>query len=189
MALFFGQIAPYKGLEYLVDAVSMLAGRDADLRLVIAGKVKQGWGQYLAREPANDCRSWHSGASGRAHPIRARRRDQTYFMAADVLVLPYTQIFRAGFLFLAYGFGLPVIASDVGSLRRHVLRDGLGFVSAAGCRRSRGRADRYLGRRITPRDRRDSPSRNPTAGQSAAFLGYGGWDDREGLWGARTARP
>ena len=44
--LCFGQIAPYKGLEYLVDAFSELAKRDETYRLIIAGKVKQGQTEY-----------------------------------------------------------------------------------------------------------------------------------------------
>ena len=44
--LFFGQIAPYKGLEYLVSAFSELAKQDAGYRLLIAGKVKKGHSAY-----------------------------------------------------------------------------------------------------------------------------------------------
>ena len=40
--LFFGQIAPYKGLEYLVQAIAMLAQNGEHVRLIIAGKVKRG---------------------------------------------------------------------------------------------------------------------------------------------------
>ena len=36
-------------------------------------------------------------------------------------MLPYTHIFQSGVLFLGYSFGLPVIASDVGSLREDVI--------------------------------------------------------------------
>src|SRR5207244_215649 len=45
-ALFFGQIAPYKGLEYLMAAFSELAQRDDSYRLIIAGKVKKGHAEY-----------------------------------------------------------------------------------------------------------------------------------------------
>ena len=38
--LFFGNIAPYKGLEYLVDAFAAVAKRDANYRLIVAGTVK-----------------------------------------------------------------------------------------------------------------------------------------------------
>jgi glycosyltransferase involved in cell wall biosynthesis len=53
---------------------------------------------------------------------------EIYFKAADVLVLPYTHIFQSGVLFLSYNFGLPVIASDVGSLKEDIIEGKTGFV-------------------------------------------------------------
>ena len=53
---------------------------------------------------------------------------ELYFKAADVLALPYKQIFQSGVLFLAYNFGLPVIAADVGSLRNDVVEGRTGFL-------------------------------------------------------------
>ena len=38
--LFFGNIAPYKGLEYLVAAFAQLLKRDRNYRLLIVGKPK-----------------------------------------------------------------------------------------------------------------------------------------------------
>jgi glycosyltransferase involved in cell wall biosynthesis len=42
--------------------------------------------------------------------------------------LPYKYIFQSGVLFLGYNFGFPVIASDVGSLREHIVSDRTGYV-------------------------------------------------------------
>jgi len=42
--------------------------------------------------------------------------------------LPYTEIFQSGILFLAYSFGLPVIATDVGSFAEDILEGETGFV-------------------------------------------------------------
>ena len=55
--LFFGQIAPYKGLEYLVEAIAMLARRGEQVRLIIAGKVKRGSEDYWRQCPAHRSRS------------------------------------------------------------------------------------------------------------------------------------
>ena len=38
--LFFGNIAPYKGLEYLVAAFQKIRRPDDDYRLIIAGRLK-----------------------------------------------------------------------------------------------------------------------------------------------------
>jgi glycosyltransferase involved in cell wall biosynthesis len=51
-----------------------------------------------------------------------------YFKAADVLVLPYTHVFQSGVMFLGYSFGLPVIATDVGSLRDDIIEGRTGFL-------------------------------------------------------------
>jgi glycosyltransferase involved in cell wall biosynthesis len=53
---------------------------------------------------------------------------EVYFKSADVAVLPYRHIFQSGVLSLSYSFGLPVIASDVGSLREDILEGRTGFV-------------------------------------------------------------
>jgi D-inositol-3-phosphate glycosyltransferase len=53
---------------------------------------------------------------------------ELYFKAADVVILPYVQIFQSGVPFLAYSFGLPIVATDVGSLREDVIEGQTGFV-------------------------------------------------------------
>jgi len=53
---------------------------------------------------------------------------ELYFKAADVLVLSYTQVFQSGVIFLGYGFGLPAIVADVGSLKEEVIEGETGFV-------------------------------------------------------------
>ena len=56
---------------------------------------------------------------------------ELYFKAADVLILPYTHVFQSGVLFLAYSFGLPAIAADVGNLREEIIEGQTGFVFKA----------------------------------------------------------
>jgi glycosyltransferase involved in cell wall biosynthesis len=125
--LFFGNIAPYKGLEYLIAAFSELVRNDRRYRLLIVGKPK-GRESYWRR---NEQAMSSSGVSDRV--IRKieyvpDRETEWYFKAADVLILPYTHIFQSGVLFLGYNFGLPVIAADVGSLKEEILEGETGFV-------------------------------------------------------------
>src|SRR5436309_3726586 len=54
---------------------------------------------------------------------------ELYFKASDVLVLPYTYVFQSGVLFLGYSFGLPAIATDVGSLREEIVEGETGFMA------------------------------------------------------------
>jgi glycosyltransferase involved in cell wall biosynthesis len=125
--LFFGNIAAYKGLEYLIAAFSQLAKQHPDYRLIIAG------------QPKGDPAYWRSVQQAIADsfaPDRIIQRieyvpdEQTelFFKAADVLVLPYTHIFQSGVLFLGYSFGLPVIATDVGSLKLEIVEGDTGLV-------------------------------------------------------------
>jgi len=47
--LLFGQIAPYKGLNYLVGALAELATESRDFKLIVAGRVKPGHSNYWDR--------------------------------------------------------------------------------------------------------------------------------------------
>jgi glycosyltransferase involved in cell wall biosynthesis len=126
--LCFGQIAPYKGLEYLIDAFSELAKRDESYRLIIAGKVKPGQTEYWneIRRKIDDS-VFQDQIVVRIEHI-PDEEVELYFKAADVLIVPYLNIFQSGVPFLAYSFGLPVIATDVGSLREDIVEGRTGFV-------------------------------------------------------------
>jgi len=125
--LFFGNIAPYKGLEYLLDSFSKLAKRDANYRLIIAGQPKGSqdyWKQLriiIARSGARD------RIIEKIYYV-PDAETEWYFKAADVLILPYTHVFQSGVLFLGYNFGLPAIAADVGSLKEEIIEGRTGFV-------------------------------------------------------------
>jgi glycosyltransferase involved in cell wall biosynthesis len=129
VVLFFGLITPYKGLEYLVSAMTHLNGC-ADIKLIIAGDVRVGYAEYWARIQ-RDIRlaSLENRIIEKIHYI-PDEDVELYFKAADVLALPYTHIFQSGLPFLAYSFGLPVIASDVGSLREDIIEGRTGLISA-----------------------------------------------------------
>ena len=126
--LCFGQIAPYKGLEYLVDAFSELAKRDETYRLIIAGKVKPGQTEYWnkIRRKIDDS-VFQDQIIVRIQHI-PDEEVELYFKAADALIVSYLHIFQSGVPFLAYSFGLPVIATDVGSLREDIVEGRTGFV-------------------------------------------------------------
>jgi glycosyltransferase involved in cell wall biosynthesis len=128
--LFFGNIAPYKGLEYLIAAFDELLKKDRGYRLLIVGKPKRAetyWNQVR-----------HSIASSGIGDRLIQKIEyvpdeetELYFKAADVLVLPYTRIFQSGVLFLAYNFGLPAVAADIGSLKEEIIEGQTGLVFKA----------------------------------------------------------
>lgn len=125
--LFFGNIAPYKGLEYLVAAFSELLRKDCTYRLLIAGKLKgpSSYWNEIERTVAGSCIGDRVIEKIESVPDEAT---ELYFKAADVLVLPYTHVFQSGVLFLGYSFGLPAIVTDVGSLKEELIEGKTGFV-------------------------------------------------------------
>jgi glycosyltransferase involved in cell wall biosynthesis len=125
--LFFGNIARYKGIDYLVDAFKRISQRSEHHRLIIAGRPKN------CEEYWTEVREMISADVQRGRVIL--REDyipdieiEIYFKAADVLVLPYRHIYQSGVLFLGYSFGLPVIATDVGSIRDEVVEGETGYL-------------------------------------------------------------
>ena len=125
--LFFGNIAPYKGLEYLVAAFGELLKNDRRYRLLIVGRPKgpqSYWNQVRGT----------IASSGIGHRVIDKieyvpdEETELYFKAADVLILPYAHVFQSGVLFLGYSFGLPAIAADVGNLKEEIIEGETGFV-------------------------------------------------------------
>jgi D-inositol-3-phosphate glycosyltransferase len=125
--LFFGAIDWYKGLDVLVESFKGLLAEDPSYMLIVAGKPKYGQ-QYLA-EIVDLLRGCRQDSDFLLRPEFIPEREmEWYFAAADCLVLPYRSIFQSGVLFLSYSFGLPVIATDVGSFREFVIEGKTGFV-------------------------------------------------------------
>jgi glycosyltransferase involved in cell wall biosynthesis len=127
IVLFFGNIAPYKGVEYLVGAFQRIADEIPECMVLIAGRPKGSESYWAQIDRQMD-------SSGLASRIVRRieyvpdEETEVYFKAADVLALPYVSVFQSGVLFLAYNFGLPVIATDVGALKDDVVEGMTGFV-------------------------------------------------------------
>lgn len=118
--LFFGQIAPYKGLEFLVQAVAILARNGEHVRLIIAGKVKRGSEDYWRNVQRSIAQLGISELVNQTVQFIPDDQVEPYLLASDAVVIPYVDIFQSGVPFLAFSFGLPVIATDVGSLREDV---------------------------------------------------------------------
>jgi D-inositol-3-phosphate glycosyltransferase len=126
--LFFGQIAPYKGLDILVEAMRRLGSRAPDCRLVIAGRAKLGFESHWQAVKA---RAESDGIRPRIVMMDRFIPDAdvpVLFRAADALVLPYREIYQSGPLSLAHRFGVPVIATRVGSFDHDVSPDVTGML-------------------------------------------------------------
>lgn len=119
VALFFGYVREYKGLDVLLEAWPAVVKARPAARLVVAGDPVQ-----LPEGRRRELEVWaaHVGAVCRLEyiPVSAVA---SYFHAADALVMPYRQISQSGVLFLGLALGLPVVATTVGAVPE-VVEDG-----------------------------------------------------------------
>ena len=130
--LYFGRIRPYKGIEYLIAAFRQLVDQRSDYRLIIAGEPKKGSEAYLQEIQETLGKNLKPGQVISKIQFIPDADMELYLKAADVLVLPYKDIFQSGVLFLAYSYGLPVVATDVGSFREEIVEGETGFLCIPG---------------------------------------------------------
>ena len=119
--LFFGLIRDYKGLDLLIDAMSLL---DESYQLMIAGECYGDFGKYSQAIENSPARS-------RIKTLNRYIADDEVprlFSAADLLVTPYRSATQSGVIPVAYHFDVPVIATDVGGLKENIERAGTGLV-------------------------------------------------------------
>lgn len=130
--LYFGRIRPYKGIEYLLAAFRQLVDRYQNYRLIIAGEPKKGSEAYLREIEETLKKDFKPSQIVSRIQFIPDADMELYLKAADVLVLPYKDIFQSGVLFLAYSYGLPVVATDVGSFREEIVEGETGLLCRPG---------------------------------------------------------
>jgi len=119
VALFFGFIREYKGLDSLMDVWPEVAAERPKAKLVVAGDPAR-----LSSVRFQEFRR-QAISLGAVHHFRYIPFDDVpkYFAAADILALPYREISQSGVLLLAMSVGLPVVATRVGAFPE-VIEDG-----------------------------------------------------------------
>jgi glycosyltransferase involved in cell wall biosynthesis len=111
--LFFGFIRDYKGLDILLKTLKTLP---EEYHLIIAGEVYGNFQKY------DDLIS-RLGISPKVSKfVRYINDDEVtnFFSAADVCVLPYKSATQSGIVGISYQYNLPVIATNVGSLKEMI---------------------------------------------------------------------
>jgi glycosyltransferase involved in cell wall biosynthesis len=119
--LFFGFIREYKGLDLLLEAISLLPD---DYLLVVAGESYTSFDKYQQMieqlKVQEKVKLFVRYIADSEVPL--------FFSAADVCVLPYKSATQSGIVGIAYHFGLPVIATKVGGLHEMIEPYGSGVI-------------------------------------------------------------
>lgn len=120
LILIFGNILYYKGVDILIQAFNLLAGK-ISARLLIVGRcndvtLKQ---ELHSLVEASNFRAriiWYDGFLPDEEVIST-------FHAADVLVMPYRHIYQSGVIFMSLATGLRTVVTDVGVLSDYIEKD------------------------------------------------------------------
>jgi len=112
IALCFGHIREYKGIDALISAFELAAKENPDLYLVIAGSART---EALKKRYADQIASTSISNRIRYCPeFIPNEAVADYLTSADIITLPYRAIDHSGIVHLAYSFGKPVLATRVG---------------------------------------------------------------------------
>ncbi|MBX9781562.1 MAG: glycosyltransferase [Chitinophagaceae bacterium] len=125
--LFFGFIRKYKGLDFLIEALSILKKENYTPlpTLLIAGEFYEGEEKYLSLIESLALTD-HIKLFTQFIP------DQDipyYFGACDFVIQPYKQATQSGVTPLAYHFEKPLLVTNVGALPDMIITDNTGIVT------------------------------------------------------------
>lgn len=113
--LFFGQVRRNKGLDILLAAERLLRGRVKDYEIVVAGPCDEPERYAPLIDPGAPVRMVNAFIPDVEVP--------RYFQEASVVVLPYRSATQSGIVPMAFAYGRPVVATDVGAVGE-IVRDG-----------------------------------------------------------------
>lgn len=117
--LFFGFVRPYKGLEFLIQAMPLVL-KQMKAHLLVVGEfwtAPEFYQRYAREYGVEDSITF-------VNEYVPNEQLGPYFDLSDVVVLPYISATQSAVVQLAFGFGKPVITTRVGGLHE-VVQDGL----------------------------------------------------------------
>jgi glycosyltransferase involved in cell wall biosynthesis len=108
VALFFGIVRPYKGLQDLLEALALLMAQGELIHLVVAGEHWEEFELYSAMIARLELAT-RVTFENRYIPDE---EVSLYFSACDIFVAPYRAGTQSATVKMAMGFGLPIVVSD-----------------------------------------------------------------------------
>ncbi len=122
--MFFGFVREYKGLRYLIQAIPFIKKELDTIRLMIVGAFgsdKEEYFNLIHSCGVQDCVEVIDGYT-------PDNEVEKYFVACDLVILPYESATQSGIVQIAYGFEKPVIVTNVGGLPDVVIDKKTGYV-------------------------------------------------------------
>ncbi|HHT9147191.1 MAG TPA: glycosyltransferase family 4 protein [Candidatus Wunengus sp. YC61] len=122
---YFGQIRPYKGLEYFIKAIPYVIKKHPACKFMIAGKDSGGNKEYYLKMICEMNLDSHVSCDFRYIPLSNLI---TYLKRTDIVILPYLAASQSGNIPMLSKMGIPVIATRVGGLSEMVKEGSNGFL-------------------------------------------------------------
>lgn len=122
--LYFGLVRPYKALGRLIEAMKHLGEEFSEVELLVAGEFYDSKTKYLDLIDSSPEPSRITVVD----KFISNEEVELYFKAADVVCLPYRSGTQSGIQMMAYGFGVPVVVTDVGGLAECVVEGKTGTI-------------------------------------------------------------
>ena len=126
--LFFGLVRKYKGLRYLIEAAPECAKALDGVKICVVGDFGDAKDEYMSLIESTGVQESFMIRDGYVPDAGV----EPYFAAADLCICPYISATQSGIVQIAFGFGLPVIATDVGGLPEAVMDKKTGYIVPPG---------------------------------------------------------
>jgi glycosyltransferase involved in cell wall biosynthesis len=126
--LFFGYVRKYKGLNVLLNAMPEIVKKYPNARLLIVGEFYESPDKYYEQINILGIKDFVKVVQ-RFVPNEEVGK---YYSISDLVILPYLTATQSGVLNISYGFGKPVIVTDVGGLAEDVVDGMTGYIVKPG---------------------------------------------------------